>query len=311
MTAKRRPHSVWRQVLFIAILVLAAAAFVPQLGSLETALSRISEARIEWLLIGLAAILATPLVCAVAYRALVLKPIYYRRIVLVQYAGMFVNRLLPAGVGGMGLFVDFFYKQKHTLPQASGVVAANGLAGLLGHAGLLLGVGASVGLAFPRFEMPWLVVGAMVGLLLAGALALLLLRNVFALKIRQFMHDLGCTLSSYRRYLRRFALAVAVASVNTSLHAGALWCALAAFGIDMSIGAVIIILSGGVALATASPTPGGMGGAEAGYTAILLVYGVPAAEALAVALAYRLISYWLPLIPGVIAFWIAQHRRYI
>ena len=54
----------------------------------------------------------------------------------------------------------------------------------------------------------------------------------------------------------------------------------------------------GSAVATAAPTPGGLGATEAalvaGYTAI----GVAGSTAFAAVMLFRLITFWLPILPG-------------
>ena len=54
-------------------------------------------------------------------------------------------------------------------------------------------------------------------------------------------------------------------------------------------------------------TPGGLGFVEAGLTGTLALAGVPAAEALVAALAYRLASYWLPIPFGLGAYLVHRH----
>lgn len=49
-------------------------------------------------------------------------------------------------------------------------------------------------------------------------------------------------------------------------------------------------------------------GAEAGLVAGFVAYGIPADRALAIALLYRFLTYWLPLLPGFVAFVIVQRR---
>jgi uncharacterized protein (TIRG00374 family) len=48
-------------------------------------------------------------------------------------------------------------------------------------------------------------------------------------------------------------------------------------------------------------TPGGLGFVEAGLATTLVWAGLPAANATLATLAYRLVSYWLPLVVGAIA----------
>ncbi len=62
-------------------------------------------------------------------------------------------------------------------------------------------------------------------------------------------------------------------------------------------------------LAQVPITPGGLGVVEAGLTGTLVLIGVPAGAAAVATLAYRLVSYWLALPAGGVAYLI--HRRYI
>jgi uncharacterized membrane protein YbhN (UPF0104 family) len=47
------------------------------------------------------------------------------------------------------------------------------------------------------------------------------------------------------------------------------------------------------------PLPGGIGGVEGAMIGTFAAFGVPAAQAVIVVLAYRAISFWLPTLPGV------------
>ena len=55
-------------------------------------------------------------------------------------------------------------------------------------------------------------------------------------------------------------------------------------------------------------TPGGLGFVEAGLAVTLVWAGLSAANATLATLAYRLVSYWLPLIAGVAAAVVYRHR---
>ena len=50
------------------------------------------------------------------------------------------------------------------------------------------------------------------------------------------------------------------------------------------------------------PMPGGVGGVEGGMIASFVAFGVDAGLAVVAVLIYRAFTFWLPLIPGVIAF---------
>jgi len=60
-----------------------------------------------------------------------------------------------------------------------------------------------------------------------------------------------------------------------------------------------------------STDSGGLGGAEAGLTAGFVAYGLTSNRALAVTLLYRLLTYWLALVIGALAFSVARRLRYL
>ena len=55
-------------------------------------------------------------------------------------------------------------------------------------------------------------------------------------------------------------------------------------------------------LANALPVPGGIGAVEGGMVGALVAFGEPAGLALAAVLTYRAFAFWLPTVPGAIAY---------
>jgi uncharacterized membrane protein YbhN (UPF0104 family) len=84
--------------------------------------------------------------------------------------------------------------------------------------------------------------------------------------------------------------------------------ALAAVGAEPEPALVILAYVAAMVLATIPITPGGLGFVEAGLTATLTVSGIPATMASAATLAYRLVSYWLPLVAGIPAYLLFARR---
>jgi uncharacterized protein (TIRG00374 family) len=80
-----------------------------------------------------------------------------------------------------------------------------------------------------------------------------------------------------------------------------LWVSFRAFG-PSPPGAVIVMSYYLGTLGNALPLPGGIGGVEAGMIGAFVAFGVPARLAVLAVLAYRTISYWLPTVPGAIAY---------
>ena len=83
---------------------------------------------------------------------------------------------------------------------------------------------------------------------------------------------------------------------------------LRAFGYHATMAELILVNSIADLLAGFMPVPGGMGVAEAAYTAGLVALGVPSAPALSTSIAFRIVTYYLPPIWGAIAMrWLRQH----
>ncbi len=77
-------------------------------------------------------------------------------------------------------------------------------------------------------------------------------------------------------------------------------------------GLVLMAYGAAAVLAMIPITPGGLGFVEAGLTSLLTIAGIPAADALLATLAYRIVSFWLPLALGPIAYLAFQrhfHQR--
>lgn len=75
-------------------------------------------------------------------------------------------------------------------------------------------------------------------------------------------------------------------------------CAIRATGVPVPWHGLLLAYGAGVAASGLGLTPGGIGLVEAGLSAALVAAGMHAAPALTVALAYRLVGFWLPLGAG-------------
>jgi uncharacterized membrane protein YbhN (UPF0104 family) len=87
-----------------------------------------------------------------------------------------------------------------------------------------------------------------------------------------------------------------------------LLCCLAAVGARPNPSLVILDYSGGMLLALIPFTPGGLGFVEAGLTGLLTLAGATAHQAVVATLAYRLLTFWLPLPLGGVAYRRHRHR---
>jgi uncharacterized protein (TIRG00374 family) len=88
---------------------------------------------------------------------------------------------------------------------------------------------------------------------------------------------------------------------------GALWASFHAFGHPPTPAVLVMGYYVGT-LGNALPLPGGIGGVEGGMIGSFLAFGVNGSLAVLAVLGYRTISYWLPTVPGAIAY-IRLRRR--
>jgi hypothetical protein len=80
-----------------------------------------------------------------------------------------------------------------------------------------------------------------------------------------------------------------------------LWACFEAFGSSPAVAVLVVAYFVGT-LANTLPLPGGIGGVEGGMVGALVAFGADPGLALVAVLAYRGFAFWLPIVPGAIAY---------
>ena len=301
----------WKRWLFLLLAVAGLYILLPQLGIFHLSWRLLRHARWADVLLVAGFTALTYLAAAATYCLLAMRRLRYGRTVLLQLAGTFANRLLPAGVGGIGVNYAYARKAGHSQTQAAGLVAVNNSLGFIGHLALL-GVallfwhGHSGVLRAPSgADFGWL------DRVLAGLVIIALLTaRRWRQRLAEAAHRLLKQMLVYRRRPWRLAASLLTSICLTLSNMIGLYASALAIGVHLGVLAVFLVFTLGVGLGTVTPTPGGLGGVEAGLVAGLVAYHVSSADALAIALMYRLVSYWLALIVGAGAFVVAERRGY-
>lgn len=104
-----------------------------------------------------------------------------------------------------------------------------------------------------------------------------------------------------KEIFRRPQLGLLGAIVYWAFDIATLWAAFHAFGVSPPIPVLILGYYIGQ-LANALPLPGGIGGVEGGMIGSFIAFGVNGGTAALAVLAYRAISFWLPVLPGGVAY---------
>jgi uncharacterized membrane protein YbhN (UPF0104 family) len=85
-----------------------------------------------------------------------------------------------------------------------------------------------------------------------------------------------------------------------------LWACFHAFGEPPSLAVLVMAYFTGM-LGNLLPLPGGVGGVEGGMIGAFLAFGVPGGLAVVAVLTYRAFAFWLPTVPGLLAYLGLRH----
>lgn len=304
------PRATRRRWLLALVLLVALYGLLPQIGSFHDSLRLLPQARPSQLLLALLATGLTYFAAAGNYCWLAPRRLPYARTLLVQPACMFINRLLPAGIGGIGANYVYLRKNRHTRAQAGSVVAANNLLGMIAHVLLLI-----VLLALFHDRLPALHLSGGYGWVGKVLVVIIVITLIAASRWRRRLERAGRgilrQLFTYRQRPGRLGGALLTSMALTLCNVISFWYCAQALHARLGIVAALLVFTLGVALGTAIPTPGGLGGVEAGLVAGLVAYHLPASTALATVLLYRLMSFWLALIVGGALFLAVRRRGYL
>ncbi|MDQ1418388.1 MAG: hypothetical protein QOJ52_350 [Acidimicrobiaceae bacterium] len=300
-----------RNLLPLVAALLAVNLLLPQIGKAGATFDALHHVRWVWAAGIVAASAVTYLSAAVSLMGAASRRLGLGRTTAVQLAAAFTNRLAPAGIGGMATNVRYLEATGYSRPAAIAALGMNSLGGFVVHLIGVLTIVPLFGAGHTHFrlsgpELPdrWPLLAVVVGVLAAAGLIRwgALLRRRLGPPIRSASAVLSSTLGNPRA---AFALLCGATGV-TAGYIAALAAAGQAFGVGLPLATVAAVFLGGSAVAAAAPTPGGLGALEAALVAGLTAAGAASGPAIAAVLVYRLITYWLPIIPGAVAYHILR-----
>jgi uncharacterized protein (TIRG00374 family) len=267
--------------------------------------------------------------CAMTLLRLLLRTKHWFTVVAALLVGNAVTNVLPAGdVAGAGV-----QYQMLAMGGINADSAAGGLASIIGLAGLFLlpvcvlpailgGLPVSPGLEHAAY----LGIAGFVLIVAFGAvllttnglltwLARVTQRTLNSIpKRKTTTKDLPERLIAERNLVRtnlgrRWREAVLLIGGRIGFDYFALLCALRATGASPNAPLVLLAYAATAVIALAPLTPGGLGIVEASLSGLLVLAGVGSASAIIATLAYRLVTYWLPIVAGG-GVYVAFRRRY-
>jgi uncharacterized protein (TIRG00374 family) len=298
----------------MAIFLLFMIAVLPQIGQLKESI--VAAKNSDWRWLGLGALFATLtyFASAFSYVALAKVPIRYMITLGVQFAASFANRIIPSGIGGLGLNVDYLIKNGHKPSEAGSVTAANSASAFVSYV-ILLFVALTINNSsllsiFSGNSVPyWVLIIVFAALLIIGFI--IYKWEKIRSKITKFINEMWKDLIEYRHEPFRMVLAIVGASLVTIFYVSTLYACSHAVGINISFLSAFIAYTVGTLVGAAIPTPGGLGGVEAGLYAAFIGLGYDNTTSFAAIIIYRLFTFWLPILPGYLVFWQFQKRKIV
>jgi len=227
-------------------------------------------------------------------------------------AKLFTDQALPsAGVGGTLVLAQGLARRGVPRDAAVGAIVVDLIAFYAAQA-LACALGLAVLYAHGELDAPVLGVAAVFAVLAVAipgsVLALsrrglsraprLLLRHALT---RRVVEGLGSAPPELLRDARVLASTTALQLLVIALDAASLWAVLSALGaaepMTLAFAAHVIATTLGIV----SVVPGGIGVFEGSAIGVLVMLGVPIETAVAATLIDRVVSFWLPMLPGLLA----------
>lgn len=317
----------WRSIAKKVVLALIAGVTIyllfPSLTEVFDSWPKLASLQPIWFAIAFVA-QAAHFTCTIGLQRIALRTKAWYSVATSQLSGNAISLVVPGGaaVGAATQFRMLAASGNETATAVGGLTAFS----LLGVAGLL---------ALPIFVLPAIVAGtpvdssllhaALLGIagfvLFAGFGAVLLtldgpmrwigrvvqrVRNRLKRKSEP-MRGLPDRLVAERNRIRdvlgeRWRAALLLSSGRLAFDYLTLLFTIRATGVRPNPSLVLLAYAVTGLLALIPITPGGLGIVEAGLSGLLILAGIPAGDAVLATLAYRVISYWLPILAGPAAY---------
>ncbi|MHC3473620.1 lysylphosphatidylglycerol synthase domain-containing protein [Streptomyces sp. 7R007] len=268
----------------------------------------VANAQWGWVAAAVLFSVASYFAAAMALLGFVPERVPFLRTVGAQVAGSFVKIVAPAAVGGVALNTRFLQRAGVRPGLAVASVGASQLFGLGCHILMLLSFGYLTGTEKTPSLSPSRTVIA--GLLTAAVLILVVtsvpfLRKFVVTRVRSLFAGVVPRMLDVLQRPQKLVTGIGGMLLLTACFVMCLDASIRAFGdqsTSLSIASVAVVFLAGNALGSAAPTPGGVGAVEATLTVGLIAVGLPKEVAAPAVLLFRLLTLWLPVLPGWLAF---------
>ncbi|MBB1244906.1 flippase-like domain-containing protein [Streptomyces durbertensis] len=290
---------------------LAAYLLLSQLT--DVPLAGLFDAHWGWVAAAALFSAASYVAAALSLLGFVPEKVPFWRTVSAQVAGSFVKLVAPAAIGGVALNTRFLQRSGLRPGHAVASVGVSQLFGLGSHVLLLLLFGYLTGKEHSASIPPSRTVIA--GLLTAAVLALIVtaipaLRKFVTTRVRSLFAGVVPRMLDVVQRPRKLASGIGGMLMLTVVFVLCLYASIRAFGGEASFVVVATVFLAGNALGSAAPTPGGIGAVEGALiVGLTTIGGLDGATATTSVLLFRALTFWLPVLPGWVAFTRLTQRK--
>ncbi|MCX4983306.1 lysylphosphatidylglycerol synthase transmembrane domain-containing protein [Streptomyces sp. NBC_00572] len=299
----------------VSLIAGAVAAYFLLSQISQTPLSTISEADWRWVAAAVLFSAVSYVAAAMSLLGFVPERVGFWRTVVAQVAGSFVKIVAPAAVGGVALNTRFLQRSGVRPGLAVASVGASQLFGLGAHILLLFAFGYLTGTERSQSFTPSRTVIA--GLLTVAVLVLVVtaipfMRKFVSTRLRSLFAGVVPRMLDVLQRPMKLVTGIGGMLLLTLTFVLCLDASIRAFDhndVSISYASVAVVFLAGNALGSAAPTPGGVGAVEYALTLGLVAVGLPIEVATPAVLLYRLLTLWIPVLPGWICFnWLTKRE---
>jgi uncharacterized membrane protein YbhN (UPF0104 family) len=298
-----------RTLLTVSAACIAAYLILYQLSTTNPA-KVLAAASPWWVLVAVAASASTYVAAAMALTGFVPERLPKGTTVETQVAASFVSVVAPAAVGGVALNTRYLQRQGIASGPAVAAVGASQAVSFILHITLIVVFGFIAGTTSAGSKhgtAPSTVIVAIlvsIAIITMVTLSLPTLRKFAGARLRPFFAGTLPRLLDVAQNPRKLATGLGGTLMLSLTYALALWASITAVDPTSNItyaSAAVVFLTA-QAVGSVIPTPGGLGGVEFAMSTALIAVGEPTGKAAASVFLFRLLTCYLPILFGWLAF---------
>src|ERR687897_422362 len=273
-----QPRRIAQTLLIVLILVAAIYVLLPKIVGLDDALATLDKGNPWWIALAVVFNVAAFAAYVALFRGVVGEKVLHlewKESYQITMAGLAATRLFSAGGAG-GILLTYWALRKAGMERRQSVCR------MVAFLVVLYSVYLAALVIFGVLLRTHVVSGEapLSGTLIPAALAAI----------------------AFVRHPSSGAMAFGGAIGFWGANIAILWASFHAFNVSVPLAVVIQGFFLGM-LANLFPfAPGGVGAVDAGMIGAFVLFGIPGAEVFAAVLTYRVIAFWLPIPPGIVAF---------